>query len=109
MFPIAFMPAVVRDVLVWLSFPYELSFPVVVFMQRVHGAEVWSGVAIQAFWVVTTGLMAKTMWKIGLNSHETAGGTRKWGLQKQFWVWHSAFTKPHSPNLFFGALFGPGL
>src|SRR5580700_10867450 len=59
MFPIAFMPAVVRDVLVWLPFPYELSFPVVVFMQRVHGAEIWSGLAIQVFWVVVTGLIAK--------------------------------------------------
>jgi ABC-2 type transport system permease protein len=74
MFPIAFMPAVVRDVLVWLPFPYELSFPVVVFMERVHGAEIWSGLVIQAFWVVVTGLIAKGMWRIGLNYYETVGG-----------------------------------
>jgi ABC-2 type transport system permease protein len=74
MFPIAFMPPAVRDVLVWLPFPYELSFPVVVFMQRVHGTELWSGVAIQAFWVVIAGLAAKTMWRVGLNHYEAVGG-----------------------------------
>jgi ABC-type uncharacterized transport system permease subunit len=43
-------------------------------MQRVHGAEIWSGLAIQAFWVVVTGFMAKAMWRIGLNYYETVGG-----------------------------------
>ena len=74
MFPIAFMPAVVRDVLFWLPFPYELSFPVVVFMQRVHGTELWLGIAIQAFWVVMAGLGTRAMWTIGLNHYEAVGG-----------------------------------
>lgn len=74
MFPIAFMPPVVRDVLMWLPFPYELSFPVVVFMQKVHGADLWYGVGIQAFWVVVTAFIAKTMWAVGLNYYEAVGG-----------------------------------
>ena len=74
MFPLAFMPATVQAVLAWLPFPYELSFPVVVLMQRVHGADLWFGVAVQAFWVVTAAIAAKTMWRIGLNHYETVGG-----------------------------------
>jgi viologen exporter family transport system permease protein len=74
LFPLAFMPPVVRAVLMWLPFPYELSFPVLVFMQKVQGAELWSGLGIQTFWVLIMGFVAKRMWRIGLNYYEAVGG-----------------------------------
>jgi viologen exporter family transport system permease protein len=74
MFPLAFMPQAVQDVLRWLPFPYELYFPVSVLMNRMHGTDLWFGLGMQAFWVAATGAAAQMMWKQGLRKYQAVGG-----------------------------------
>ena len=74
MFPLSFMPQFIQDVLRWLPFQYELYFPVLLLMNRVHGAELWSGLGIQAFWVVFAAGTAHLMWNRGLRKYQAVGG-----------------------------------
>ena len=74
MFPLEVMPGWVQGVLVWLPFPYELYFPVAVFLERVQGAELWRGLAIQTLWVILCYLGARFMWHRGLRRYESVGG-----------------------------------
>ena len=74
MFPLAFMPPFVQDVLRWLPFPYELYFPALVFMNRVHGADLWFGLGVQGFWVLAAGIGAQLMWRRGLRRYQAVGG-----------------------------------
>jgi ABC-2 type transport system permease protein len=74
MFPLSFMPPFVQDFLRWLPFPYELYFPVLVLMNRVHGADLWFGLGVQAFWVASAAAAAQTMWHVGLRKYQAVGG-----------------------------------
>ena len=74
MFPLAFMPPFVQDILQWLPFPYELYFPVRVLMNRVHGADLWFGLGVQAFWVIVAAAGAQMMWRQGLRKYQAVGG-----------------------------------
>jgi ABC-2 type transport system permease protein len=74
LFPLNVMPDWMQEVLRWLPFTYELYFPVAVVMEKVRGAELWSGLAIQAGWVGLSYLAARFMWKRGLRRYESVGG-----------------------------------
>jgi ABC-2 type transport system permease protein len=74
MFPLAFMPPFVQDILQWLPFPYELYFPVRVLMNLVHGADLWFGLGVQAFWVIVAAAAAQLMWRQGLRKYQAVGG-----------------------------------
>jgi len=74
MFPLAFMPPVVQAILKYLPFPYELYFPIAVFMGQVHGGRLWEGLAIQFVWVILMGLIANSLWQRGLSRYQAVGG-----------------------------------
>lgn len=74
LFPLSVMPDWLQEILRWLPFTYELYFPVAVFMEKVRGEELWSGLAIQAGWVVLSFLAARFMWWRGLRKYESVGG-----------------------------------
>jgi ABC-2 type transport system permease protein len=74
MFPLAFMPPLVQTVLKYLPFPYELYFPISVFMGQVRGARLLEGLAIQFVWVLLMGLIANTLWRRGLSRYQAVGG-----------------------------------
>lgn len=73
-FPLDIMPASFQAVLKWLPFTYEMFFPVAVFLEKVRGAELWSGLAIQAVWVLATFALARLMWSRGVRHYQAAGG-----------------------------------
>ena len=73
-FPLDIMPAWLQGILKWLPFTYELYFPVAVFMEKVKGPELWSGLAIQSAWLGITGLCAHLMWKRGIRHYQAVGG-----------------------------------
>ena len=52
MFPIGFMPPSIQAVLRFLPFPYELYFPISIFMGQVNGTQLWEGLLIQFCWVL---------------------------------------------------------
>jgi len=74
LFPLDVMPAWLQSTLAWLPFTYELYFPVAVFMEKVQGRVLWSGLAIQAGWVALSFLAARLMWHAGLRRYESVGG-----------------------------------
>jgi viologen exporter family transport system permease protein len=74
MFPIGFMPPSVQAILKFLPFPYELYFPIAIFMGQVHGAELWQGLLIQFCWLLIIALAANTLWQQGLKRYQAVGG-----------------------------------
>jgi len=73
-FPLDIMPSWFQAILRWLPFPYELFFPVQVFLERVQGRELYMGLAIQAGWVLLMFGVAQLMWRRGIRHYQAAGG-----------------------------------
>lgn len=74
LFPLDVLPAGITRFLVYTPFPYQLYFPVSVFMGKVQGAELVRGLGIQCFWVVATYGIAKWAWRRGILKYAAAGG-----------------------------------
>lgn len=74
LFPLNVMPDWLQEILRWLPFTYELYFPVAILTEKVKGGDLWSGLAIQAGWVVLCFLGARLMWRRGLRRYESVGG-----------------------------------
>jgi ABC-2 type transport system permease protein len=74
MFPLAFMPEWLQGFLKLSPFPYELYFPISVFMEQVKGNELRDGLLIQACWVLLSYLGASALWRNGLRKYQAVGG-----------------------------------
>jgi ABC-2 type transport system permease protein len=74
MFPIAFMPGWIQGILRLTPFPYELYFPISIFMGQVKGRELHEGILIQFTWVVLSFLCASALWRGGLRKYQAVGG-----------------------------------
>lgn len=74
LFPLDILPASVSKILLFTPFPYQLYFPISVYLGRVTGAELWRGMAVQAAWVVFGYLLARFVWKRGIKHYEAVGG-----------------------------------
>lgn len=74
MFPVDIWPTSVQAVMKWLPFYYELFFPIAIFMERIRGAEMGQGLAIQMGWLLITWSVARFMWKRGLGHYQAVGG-----------------------------------
>jgi ABC-2 type transport system permease protein len=73
-FPLDIMPAWLQPVLQWSPFTYELFFPVQIFMERVQGAALAQGLAIQAGWLFVSWLCARVLWSRGVRKYQAVGG-----------------------------------
>jgi ABC-2 type transport system permease protein len=74
MFPLGLMPVPIQNVLRLLPFPYELYFPISIFMGQVNGAALWEGLLIQSCWVLIIAFGANTLWQRGLKRYQAVGG-----------------------------------
>lgn len=74
LFPLDILPPAISQVLSFTPFPYQLFFPVSVYLGRVSGAELWQGLAIQAFWVLAAYGLARWLWARGIRHYEAVGG-----------------------------------
>jgi ABC-2 type transport system permease protein len=73
-FPLDIMPGWFQAILQWLPFPYELFFPVQVFLERIEGAALWRGLVIQAGWVVILYAISQFVWHRGIRRYQAVGG-----------------------------------
>ena len=73
LFPLDMLPGWLGAVIKYSPFPYELYFPVQIFMERVKGAPLWQGLGIQFGWVVIMYLLAMTLWRAGLRKYQAVG------------------------------------
>ena len=73
-FPIDVMPEGMKAVLMALPFPYELYFPVAIWMGKVSGAAMWSGLAVQAGWTGALLVLSSWLWRRGVRHYGAFGG-----------------------------------
>lgn len=74
LFPLDVLPAAVRQILFFTPFPYQLYFPVQIFMGKAAGAALWNGLLIQFLWVVAAFAFARFMWRRGIRKYGAFGG-----------------------------------
>jgi ABC-2 type transport system permease protein len=74
LFPLDLLPAPLFHALQWTPFPYQLFFPVNVYLGRVAGAALTQGILIQAAWVALAYLLARGMWSRGIRRYSAVGG-----------------------------------
>jgi ABC-2 type transport system permease protein len=73
-FPLDIMPAWLQPFIKWSPFTYELFFPAQIFMERVQGAALAQGLAIQAGWLLVSWLCARVLWSRGVRKYQAVGG-----------------------------------
>jgi ABC-2 type transport system permease protein len=74
MFPLDILPPALRDALYFTPFPYQLYFPISIYLGKSSGAELWRGLAIQSLWVIAAFLFARWMWRRGIRRYSAFGG-----------------------------------
>lgn len=73
-FPLDILPSAVMEVVRYTPFPYEMFFPVSIFLGRTQGPALWGGLAMQLCWVGAAFLIARTVWRRGIRRYTASGG-----------------------------------
>lgn len=74
LFPLDILPEAIQRVIFLTPFPYQLYFPVSVYLGRISGSALVQGLAIQAGWVLATFLLARFAWARGIRKYSAVGG-----------------------------------
>ncbi len=74
LFPLDVLPPVLKELLFFTPFPYQLYFPISIYMGKVTGPAVWNGLLIQAMWVLLAYGAARFMWRRGVRKYSAFGG-----------------------------------
>jgi ABC-2 type transport system permease protein len=74
LFPLDILPPRLEQALYFTPFPYQLYFPVSIYMGKTTGASLASGLLIQALWVLAAYGMARFAWRRGIKKYSAVGG-----------------------------------
>jgi ABC-2 type transport system permease protein len=74
LFPLDILPPSLARVLDFTPFPYQLFFPVSIYMGKTSGVELARGLAIQFAWVIAAYALARFAWNRGIKKYAAAGG-----------------------------------
>jgi ABC-2 type transport system permease protein len=74
LFPLDILPAPIAHALNFTPFPYQLYFPVSIYVGKSSGAALYQGLLIQFLWVVAAYLFARFMWARGIRKYSAVGG-----------------------------------
>ena len=74
LFPLDILPPVLKQILFLTPFPYQMYFPISIYLGKVVGAEMWRGLLIQFLWVIVTYAFARFMWRRGIKRYSAFGG-----------------------------------
>ncbi len=74
LFPLDILPPALAQALHFTPFPYQLFFPVSIYLGRVTGFQLYQGLIIQTSWVVATYMLARFMWNRGIRKYSAVGG-----------------------------------
>jgi ABC-2 type transport system permease protein len=74
LFPLDILPPALERALFFTPFPYQLYFPVSVYMGKTTGAELASGLLIQFGWVIAMYFVARFAWNRGIKKYGAVGG-----------------------------------
>ncbi len=73
-FPLDILPPTLSFLLSLTPFPYQLFFPVGVYLGHITGSALWQGLLIQSAWVLGSFLLARWMWSRGIKRYGAVGG-----------------------------------
>jgi ABC-2 type transport system permease protein len=73
-FPLSLLPPAIVQVLNFTPFPFQLFFPVSIYLEQISGAELGRGLAIQALWVFVLYGVARWTWSRGIRKYSAVGG-----------------------------------
>jgi ABC-2 type transport system permease protein len=74
LFPLDILPPAIARVLELTPFPYQLYFPVSIYLGQTHGPALWRGLVIQACWVALFYALARFVWARGIRKYSAVGG-----------------------------------
>jgi ABC-2 type transport system permease protein len=74
LFPLDILPHGLEQALFFTPFPYQLYFPVSIYMGKTAGVDLWRGLLVQALWVAGTYGLARLAWQRGLRKYSAVGG-----------------------------------
>lgn len=74
LFPLDILPAGLQQVLFYTPFPYQLYFPVSIYMGATTGTDLVNGLLMQCLWVVLAFGMARWAWSRGIKKYSAVGG-----------------------------------
>jgi ABC-2 type transport system permease protein len=74
MFPLNLFPQPLFHVLMLTPFPYQMYFPVAVYMGKIAGVQLLAGLMSQLGWVIMSYLLARFMWQRGVKKYAAFGG-----------------------------------
>jgi ABC-2 type transport system permease protein len=73
LFPLDLLPPALERALHFTPFPYQLYFPVGIYMGKVTGAELAQGLMIQFGWVIAAYALARFAWHRGIRKYAAVG------------------------------------
>jgi ABC-2 type transport system permease protein len=74
LFPLDILPPALAKVLAFTPFPYQMFFPVNIYLGRAAGSALYQGLIIQALWVVAAYGLARLVWSRGVRKYSAVGG-----------------------------------
>src|SRR2546422_534816 len=74
LFPLDILPPIMSQVLYLTPFPYQMFFPVSVYLGKTTGAALWQGLVMQALWVAVMYGVARFVWRRGIRKYAAFGG-----------------------------------
>jgi len=74
LFPLNILPPALEQVLFYTPFPYQMYFPVSIYMGKTAGNALAQGLLIQAAWVVAAYFVARFAWHRGIRKYSAVGG-----------------------------------
>jgi len=74
LFPLDILPHGLARVMFLTPFPYQMYFPVSIYMGKEGGQGVLRGLALQTFWVAASYVIARLAWARGIKKYSAVGG-----------------------------------
>ena len=74
LFPLDILPPLALKALHFTPFPYQLFFPVNIYLGRVSGVALYQGLLVQMLWVVAAYFLARFVWSRGIRKYSAVGG-----------------------------------
>jgi ABC-2 type transport system permease protein len=74
LFPLDILPHGLQQALFFTPFPYQLYFPVSIYMGKTAGLDLLRGLLIQALWVLAAYAAARLAWRRGIKHYSAVGG-----------------------------------
>ncbi len=74
LFPLDILPPALAGALNYTPFPYQLFFPISIYLGQATGTALWRGLAMQAGWVIVAYGLARFAWRRGIRRYAAVGG-----------------------------------